>query len=127
MKNKKHIISIYCMAALYIIAGSIHLIHPSFYIRLIPSFIPYPFVCVIGSGIVEIILGVLLFFPGYRIVSAWMIITMLIVYTVLIHVPMVIDYYEKNHAHLWIAVLRLPLQALLIWWTIIVIKGDKKP
>jgi len=104
------------MPAIYIIAGIYHFINPEFYNQLMPSWIPFHLPLIYISGVAEILLGVLLIPESTRKISAWLIIAMLIVFFFLIHIPMTIIFYQSHNPHLWIAILRLPLQFYLIWW-----------
>ena len=52
-------------AAFMIYAGVQHFLNPEFYLAFVPTFLPYPNVLIYGSGIVEIILGILLLIPKY--------------------------------------------------------------
>ncbi|MCW3120837.1 MAG: hypothetical protein JWQ38_329 [Flavipsychrobacter sp.] len=103
------------MAAFYIGAGINHFLHPAFYEQMIPPYMPSPAVLVCISGICELLLGVLLFPAATRVFAAWLIIHMLIVFFP-IHTFMIKSYYEQHDPKLWIAVVRLPLQFILIWW-----------
>ncbi|HXB13450.1 MAG TPA: MauE/DoxX family redox-associated membrane protein, partial [Bacteroidia bacterium] len=67
------------------------------------------------SGVCEILLGLLLIPKATRKIAAWLITLMLIVF-LWIHVQMLIDFWKNNDKDLWIAIVRLPLQFLLIWW-----------
>jgi uncharacterized membrane protein len=48
-------------------------------------------------------------------IAAWLIITMLIAIFPA-NIQMAVDWYRKGSPYLWIAVMRLPLQLVLIWW-----------
>ena len=50
-----------------------------------------------------------------RKIAAWLITLMLTVF-LWIHVQMLIDYWKNKDKDLWIAIIRLPLQLVLIWW-----------
>lgn len=104
------------MALLYMAAGVVHFIRPDFYLGIMPGWLPRPTALVLISGIAEFLLGVLLLLPATRRFSAWLIIAMLLVFLLLIHVPMLIDYSARNHPYLWLAILRIPIQFVLIRW-----------
>jgi uncharacterized membrane protein len=104
------------MPPLYILAGIYHFANPEFYNQLMPSWMPYHLPLIYISGIIEFLLGVLLIPKLTRKFSAWMIILMLIVFFFLIHIPMTIIFYQNNNPHLWIALVRLPIQFYLVWW-----------
>jgi uncharacterized membrane protein len=106
------------MPPLYILAGIYHFINPEFYNQLMPSWIPYHFELIYSSGVIEFLLGVLLIPKQTRIISAWLIITMLVVFFFIIHIPMTITFYQTHNPRLWIAIVRLPIQFYLIWWAL---------
>ena len=103
------------MGLLYIVAGANHFLNPKFYLRIIPPYLPYHNAINITSGAAEIILGILLLIPATSHLAAWGIILLLIAV------------FPANIYHLtsggvgmnipiWALWLRLPIQALLIWW-----------
>lgn len=108
-------ISLYAMALLYTGAGINHFLNPDFYLSVMPEWLPYHDLANWSSGIAEIILGVLLLPERTRRFSAWMIIAILTVFFFVIHIPMVF-HYEANSVMFWIAVVRIPLQVVLIRW-----------
>jgi uncharacterized membrane protein len=108
-------LSLYLMALLYVAAGINHFVHPAFYLAIMPWWLPWPGPLVQLSGVCEILLGLLLLPAATRRFAAWMIIVMLIVFFV-VHIQMLIDYSREHHPLLWVAIVRLPLQFVLIWW-----------
>ena len=119
-RNKKRI-SIVAMSLLYIAAGIIHFIHPGFYLKIMPFYLPIPLELIYISGVCEIFLGLLLLFKKTRKVASWLIIAMLIVF-LLVHIQMLIDTYRTLGLPFWISVIRAPLQFLLIRWAWVVSK-----
>jgi uncharacterized membrane protein len=104
------------MAFMYAAAGVLHFIIPSFYEALMSPKIPcHSLVNAIG-GISEIILAILLLIEKTRVLAARLIIGMLIVFLLAIHIPMAFSFYELGHPGFWIALIRIPLQFVLIWW-----------
>jgi uncharacterized membrane protein len=59
--------------------------------------------------------GVMILFNRTRFIGAGFIIALLIA-VFPANIQMAIDFYHKQHPSLWAALLRLPLQLLLIWW-----------
>ena len=108
-------LSLYLMCGFYILAGWNHFWHPSFYEALMPWYLPFPKFLIFISGVCEIVLGILLIPMATRRVAAYLIIAMLIVFFI-IHVQMLIDFLNTNNKFLWGAILRIPLQFILIWW-----------
>ncbi len=107
--------SLYCMAVLYIIAGINHFISPVFYKKIMPPWLPWHYPLIYASGVAEIVLGLLLIPIQTRQLAAWGIIALLIA-VFPANVQMMLNYKEQHNSYLWIAVLRLPLQLLLIGW-----------
>lgn len=103
------------MATAYILAGINHFVHPQTYLAIMPSWLPAHAAFVFISGVLEVILGVLLLPRRTRRIAAWGLILLLIA-VFPANVQMLINYYQEGHSNLWLAVMRLPLQLLLIWW-----------
>ena len=108
-------ISLYIMAFFYLAAGINHFIMPRFYLKIMPPYIPWHLPLVYLSGLAEIMLGGLLLNAPLSKMAAWGIIALLVAI------------FPANIYHLtaskpgkgipiWILYLRLPLQALLIYW-----------
>ena len=57
----------------------------------------------------------LLLLPTTRKMAAWLIILLLIAIFPA-NIQMMLHYMDENNPRLWMAVVRLPLQVLLIWW-----------
>jgi uncharacterized membrane protein len=113
MSMKKN--SLYLMAVLYVLAGANHFYNPHFYEAIMPDYIGYHMLLIYVSGVCEIVLGLLLMPYSTRKIAAMLIIAMLIVFLWL-HIQMLIDYWKNNDKHLWVAIIRVPLQFVLIWW-----------
>lgn len=102
------------MSLAYIGAGINHFRNPDFYVKMIPLFLPSPELLNYISGGAEIVLGLFLLSKTTRQVAALGIILLLIaVYPANIY--MAIDP-EKFGVPMWGALVRLPLQILLIAW-----------
>lgn len=83
--------------------------------KIMPNWLGWHRELVIISGIAESILGVLLVFKPTRRHAAWGIIALLIV-VFPANIQMMLNYVHENNPMLWLAILRLPLQVLLIYW-----------
>ncbi len=103
------------MAALYVAAGINHFIHTAMYREIMPPWLTAHDVLIAVSGVLEILLGLLLLFSFSRRIAAWGIIALLIA-VFPANVQMMQNYRAENNPALWLAVLRLPLQIVLIWW-----------
>jgi uncharacterized membrane protein len=108
-------LSLYIMILFYAGAGINHFIRPSFYIKIMPPWLPWHKELVFISGVAEILCALLLLFPVSRRVGALGIMALLIA-VFPANIQMLLDYKKDNNPLLWIAVLRLPIQLLLIWW-----------
>lgn len=111
-------ISLYIMAIIYIAAGLNHFKNAKFYIKIIPPYLPFPKWLNWISGVAEIILGIMLFFPEYRSLAAWGIIALLIA----VFPANIYHFTSKGKtlpglkAPLWGLALRLPFQFVFIYW-----------
>lgn len=109
------LIWLYVMSLLYVAAGIYHFIRPRFYMKIMPPCLPWHAELVYISGAIEIILGLLLLPVATRWLAAWgVIILLMAVFPA--NIQMAINYWSRNNPYLWIAIARLPLQFLLIWW-----------
>lgn len=111
-------ILLYLMGAFYILAGINHFRNPDPYLSIMPAYIPYHLEMVQLSGIIEIILGILILIKTTRRWAAWGIILLLIA-VFPANIQMAVDYYQQSNPYLWLALVRLPLQLLLILWAYI--------
>ena len=107
--------SLYSMSVLYIAAGVYHFVAPEFYVAIMPPYIPFPNAVIYISGIAEMVLGILLLFNNTRKAAAYGIV-MLLVIVFPANVQMLINYMQQHNPNTWIAAVRLPMQAPLIWW-----------
>jgi uncharacterized membrane protein len=118
-------VSLYVMSGFYVLAGINHFINPGFYESIIPPRLPYPSAINYTSGLCEIIFGILLIPVSTRTVAAWLMIVLLIA-VFPANVQMTINYWHSKHPQLWITIVRLPLQAVLIWWAWIYTKNNSR-
>ena len=104
---------LYCMAAIYFIAGCNHFRNPRLYLKIIPPYIPNHKLMNYASGAAEIILGIALCIPQLSNYAAWGIIILLIAIF-----PANIYMYQKGAKGIpkWALLLRLPMQFALIAW-----------
>lgn len=114
-------IFLYVMAVVYIAAGIYHFANPLFYKKIMPDYLPWHMQLIYISGACEIVLGLLLLPASTSTYAAWGIIALLIA-VFPANIQMAINFYQKKHPYLWIALVRLPLQLVLIWWAYIYTK-----
>ena len=108
-------VMIYLMAVFYITAGIFHFIKPGIYRSIMPSWLPWHNELIIVSGIAEIILGTLVIPTHTRSTAAWLIMILLIA-VFPANIQMAINWAKKKNPRLWIAICRVPVQFILIWW-----------
>ncbi len=80
-----------------------------------PPWLPWHYTLIYISGICEIILGLLLLPKATRRPAAGGIILLLIA-VFPANIQMMLNYKREHDPDLWIAIVRLPLQPLLVWW-----------
>ena len=108
------LISLVLMASLYIFAGINHFRMPRFYLSITPSWVPAPEKINVWVGIIEIVLGIALFFAASRNYAVWGIIALLIAVF-----PANIYHFQKarkKNKMVMATLIRLPIQLLLIYW-----------
>ncbi len=107
-------LSVNIMGIIYISLGILHFTNTDFYFPYMPKYLPYHWELIISSGMVEIILGIGVFFEKYRKYSLWGIILMLIIF-MSVHFNMLIPKYSLGNP-LYLLIFRIFLQFGLIYW-----------
>ena len=106
---------LYVMAAFYTVAGINHFRNPRLYLKIIPPYFPKPTLLNKITGIAEITFGALLCIPSLTAFGALGIIALLLAVF-----PANLFMFQNPKAHLglpkWLLLLRLPLQAVLVYW-----------
>lgn len=115
LRVKWQIAFCYLMGLFYTGAGLNHFLNPRTYLSIMPPWLPAPVSLVYFSGIAEIVLGLLLLPVKTRRGAAWGIIILLVL-VFPANIQMTINAANNHHPRLWIAIARLPVQLLLIWW-----------
>jgi len=105
----------YSLGLSFVLAGLYHFINPAFYLRMMPSYLPWHLFLVYLSGFFETALGILLLIPKYTRLAAWGMIALLIaVFPANVNMALNPQLFpDLPRFALW---LRLPLQAVLIAW-----------
>ena len=113
--NYIKLITVYSLAILYVSVGITHFTNPNFFIPLVPPYLIFIEELVFISGIVEVVMGILLFFKKSRKLGALMTIALLLavfpanVYLYISDTPRAVMEISKNQA-----LFRLPFQIPLI-------------
>lgn len=114
MRVDLYTLGLYIMASFYFFAGVMHFVNPEFFLKIMPPYIPRPEVVNLVVGAIEIVLGLMLFFPQTTNLAAWGVIALLVAVF-----PANWYHHQKARASgkLIIAtLLRLPFQLLFIYW-----------
>jgi uncharacterized membrane protein len=108
----------YVLAAFMVFGGINHFLNPDFYLHMMPGYMPFHPELVALSGVAEIGLGALTFFNRTKRIAGLLIVAMLIVFFT-VHIDMLVHAGDK-YADLPLILLwgRIPLQFVLIWWTL---------
>jgi uncharacterized membrane protein len=118
-------ISRYIFGVLFIAAGILHFVHPEFYLKIMPPYLPYHLELVYVSGVFESLLGALLLINPVTRLAAWGLILLLIaVFPANIYLY---QHQEIAPGHPVLHLLRLPLQAVLILWAYWYTRPDHIP
>lgn len=105
----------YLLAVLFIAAGINHFANPEFYLKMMPPYLPWHLALVYISGVAEIALGALVFWPRFTELAGWGLIALLLA-------VFPANVYMAQNPHLFpdisatALLIRLPIQLLLIWW-----------
>jgi uncharacterized membrane protein len=118
---------LYVMGLFYVVAGVNHFLNPDFYVAIMPPYLPAHLELVYLSGVAEIVLGVAVLIPRYRVLAAWGVIALLIaIFPANLHVALhnipVGGASEGLGIWNWV---RLPLQLVLIAWAWWYTRGEE--
>ena len=116
-------ILLYVMSVLYILAGINHFISTKQYVSIMPPWLPWHYPLVYISGVLESVYGLLLLPSATRRLSALLIISLLVA-VFPANIQMAVNYYKEHNPYLWLAIVRLPLQFVLLYWAYIYTKKD---
>ena len=116
----------YLFGGLFVPAGAYHFINPDFYVSIMPPYLPWRLELVYVSGILEMVLGAMLFVRQARVLAAWGLIALIIaVFPANIHMAVHPDLFPNfSPIALWA---RLPLQGVLIAWAYWLTRPDPQP
>jgi len=106
---------LYIQSCGYMLAGINHFWHTEIYKAIMPPWLPWHYPLIYISGVCELVLGALLLPVATRRMAAWGIILMLVAIFPA-NIQMAVNYTKEHHPYTWISYVRLPLQAVLIWW-----------
>lgn len=111
------ILSLVALAMIFCVAGIMHFVAPTPFVRIVPPWLPAPALLVFVSGVAEIAGGLGLLLPTTRVAAGWGLVALLVA-VFPANVRMLHAAHEARASALWqtLLVLRLPLQPLLVYW-----------
>ena len=71
-------LSKYLFGLFFVFAGVMHFVDPEFFLRIMPPYLPWHLEIVYLSGVIEIVLGVMLWIPRFTRLAGWGLIALLI-------------------------------------------------
>ena len=105
------------IGVIFIVAGVLHFVKPKVYIRIMPKYIPNHKAMIYISGVFEILGGIGFLVSPTRNFAAWVLILLLFaVFSANVHMFWVMYKKRGFTVGTWLALLRLPLQFLLMYW-----------
>lgn len=105
------------LIVLFGVAGALHFVVPHVYERIMPRWLPAHRALVLASGAAEVLGALGLIWPATRALAGWWLLAVLVA-VLPANVQMLQDAHARGSAP-WVLVgfwVRLPLQALLMWW-----------
>jgi uncharacterized membrane protein len=105
------------LAALFLFAGTLHLVDPGLFLPIMPPWIPYPMFCIELSGVFELLGGVGLLVPQRQVqhlTGIGLVLLLLAVFPANIYMAYAHIQIHGVPSQPWMAWARIPLQPLLI-------------
>ncbi len=99
--------------------GIAHFTSTEFFVSIVPPWVPWPFAAVYISGVIEVILALLILWPGTRPIAGWGLIALTLAVTPA-NVHMWLNPEQFPDASETALTVRLVVQVfllLLIWWS----------
>ncbi len=115
------------LAFTFALAGALHLRAPGTYLKIMPSYLPFPAALVAISGAAEIAGGLGVLPRPTRQLAGWGLIALLVA-VFPANLSMAINGTEQVGINVarWVWWLRLPWQAVFIWWVYYAALGERK-
>jgi uncharacterized membrane protein len=113
----------YLMAFLMGLAGVNHFVKPKFYLSITPAYLPFPKEINMLAGVVQLLLCAGLIYPPTRVWSAYLIISMLVVFLFTIHIVHFFDTPKMLVGKTHLLIIRVLLQFVFIWWAWMIAKN----
>ena len=102
---------------LFLVSGTAHFVVPSSFDQIVPAWVPDARMATLASGAAELAGAIGLLIPATRVAAGWGLIALLLaVFPANVHMLQMARASDASSGYLAALWLRLPLQALLIWW-----------
>jgi len=114
----------YLIGAVFILAGIAHFTQTLEFQLFLPNWVPQKYMVVLGSGVLEIVLGILMLTKHFRTMAAMGILVLLVLYLPL-HIYDLTRFIPQigSKTMAWI---RLPLQLVMIWMAYLAANWEKQ-
>jgi uncharacterized membrane protein len=110
------IVSLVVLVLFFVAAGANHFVHTSFYVRIVPDWLPAHLLLVRISGACEMLGGTGLIFPATRRWAAIGLIALLVaVFPANVQMALHPELYRDMGNEIAFLI-RLPIQVILVWW-----------
>lgn len=113
--HKLKVVMKYLLAVFFIAAGMNHFVHPEFYLRMVPPYLPWHEALNYLSGAAEILLGAMVLFPRYTRMAGYGLIALLIA-VFPANLYMAINSSQFPDFSRTALMVRLPFQLVFILW-----------
>ena len=116
-KANRVTLSLILIAAIFMTSGVLHLVKPSWYMSIMPPWVPAPLALVLISGVFEILGAAGVLIPMTRVAAGWGLIALLVA-VFPANIQMLLNARAEHASPAWqlALVARLPLQPALIYW-----------
>ncbi len=115
--NNTQLVARIITGLLFVFAGIVHFVRPEFYEEVMPPMLPGPRQLIYISGFFEILGGVGLWSSRFKRPAAWGLIALLVaVYPANIYHAIKREEFPGFLGSAAYHIIRLPLQAVMVWW-----------
>ena len=105
------------LAMLFLVSGTAHFVVPSSFDQIVPAWVPDARMATLASGAAELAGAIGLLIPATRVAAGWGLIALLLaVFPANVNMLQLARSADAPSAYVAALWIRLPLQALLIWW-----------
>ncbi|MBP6773781.1 MAG: hypothetical protein KA154_12345 [Gemmatimonadaceae bacterium] len=102
---------------LFLVSGTAHFVVPSSFDQIVPAWVPDARMATLASGAAELAGAIGLLIPATRVAAGWGLIALLLaVFPANVNMLQLARSADAPSAYVAALWIRLPLQALLIWW-----------